>query len=142
MKARANVGPGAPEALPLLPRAANLAAMSRRAINIIAIAGGLLVLGVGVPLLVGQVNSLPGGGALAARADERIVTLQVAGMTCEGCVGAVQAELATTAGVSTAEVRLEQERAYVVVSPDVPDSALTGAVSRAGPGFFARVVLK
>lgn len=116
--------------------------MSRKTLNLIAIVGGLLVLGVGAPMLIEQLRSLPGGEELAARADERIVTLEVAGMTCEGCVGAVQAELVKTEGVSTAEVRLAQERAYVVVAPDVPDSALTGAVSRAGPGFMARVVQK
>lgn len=116
--------------------------MSRKALNLIVIACGLLVLGVGAPLLVGQLRSLPGGADLAARSGERIVTLEVAGMTCEGCVGAVQAELAGVEGVSTVEVRLAQERAYAVVAPDLPDSALTGAVSRAGPGFIARVVQK
>lgn len=101
-----------------------------------------MLLAVGVPLLVGQMRSLPDGGALASRSGERIVTLEVAGMTCEACVGAVKSQLVQTEGVSAADVRLQQERAYVVVDRDVPDSVLTGAVERAGPAFIARVVQK
>jgi copper chaperone CopZ len=116
--------------------------MSRKTLNIGAIVGGLFVLAVGVPLLVGQLRSLPGGEKLAARSGQRIVTLEVTGIDCGGCDRAVRGALAAIEGVSTVEVRSPQERAYVVVALDLPDSALTGAVSRAGPGFIARVVQK
>ena len=49
----------------------------------------------------------------------------------------VKGELITVAGVGTVEVRHQQHRAYVVCDPGVPDSALIGAVSRAGRGFTA-----
>jgi len=39
-------------------------------------------------------------------------------------------------GVSGVEVRRSQGQAVVVCTPGVPDSALTAAVHRAGPGFL------
>jgi len=103
-----------------------------------------LVLAAGVLLgggawLVNQVRTLPGAGTLAARADQRIVTLEVGGMTCGNCAAHVHGGLAAVKGVTTAEVRLDQQRAIVICDRSVPDSALIGAVSRAGPGFMAAV---
>jgi len=91
---------------------------------------------------VREVRSLPGTNALASRSNEKIVTLEVGGMTCQGCAGAVQSKLAALDGVSAADVRLEQDRAYVVCSKTVADSLLTAAVEGAGPAFIARVVPK
>jgi copper chaperone CopZ len=98
-----------------------------------------VALAVGGPWIVRQIRSLPRPVALAARADQRIVTLDVGGMTCAGCAGKVMEELQAVKGVSTAEVRLAQRRAYVVCDRSVPDTALTAAVGRAGPGFLADV---
>ena len=110
--------------------------MKRDLLNAAALAAGLLVLAVGGPVVVRQLAHLP-PRTLAARADERIVTLEVAGMTCSGCASAVQARLAEVAGVSTVTVRYPQRRAYVVCDRAVSDTALVAAVHRAGPGFTA-----
>jgi copper chaperone CopZ len=63
-------------------------------------------------------------------------------MTCEGCAAAVKAQIGMVEGVSTVDVRLEQDRAYVVCARDLPDSALVAAVEGSGPAFIARVVQK
>ena len=114
--------------------------MKREIWNSVAIAVGVVVLAVGGPWLVREVRTLPGPLALAARASQRIVTLEVGGMKCAGCAAAVKGKLAAVAGVSAVEVRLAQQRAYVVCARAVSDTALTGAVGRAGPGFLAGVV--
>jgi copper chaperone CopZ len=116
--------------------------MSRHSLNVVGIVATVLVLAVGGPLLVRELRTLPDARALAGRSGERIVTLEVGGMTCSGCAGKVQAEVAAIEGVSTVSVRLDQARAYVVCEPGVPDSALTAAIEGAGPAFIARVVQK
>lgn len=108
--------------------------------NGVALAVGVLALALGGPWLVGQLRSLPHPARLAARADQRIVTLEVGGMTCTGCARRIESELGATPGVTAADVRVAQDRAYVVCEKSLPDSALLGAVHRAGPGFLAAVV--
>ena len=110
--------------------------MRRDLINIGALVTIVLVLALGGPWLVRQVRSLP-GTKLAARSDQRIVTLEVGGMTCSGCASAVEAKLAEIPGVATVAVRLQQRRAYVVCDRAVADTSLVAAVHRAGPGFLA-----
>jgi copper chaperone CopZ len=110
--------------------------------NVAALVAAVLVAALGGPWLLRQVRSLPSPMALAARAGERVVTLEVAGMTCAMCARNVETEIARVARVSAVEVRLAQERAYVVCAREVPDSALVGAVRRAGPSFMAAVVPK
>ena len=112
--------------------------MKRDILNTAALVVGVLVLAVGGPVMVRQLRSLP-PTSLAARADERIVTLEVAGMTCSGCASSLQARLAGIAGVSTAAVRFQQRRAYVVCGRGVADTTLVAAVAGAGPGFSAAV---
>lgn len=107
--------------------------------NGVALAVGVVALALGGPWLLRQVRSLPGEEALAARAGQRIVTLEVGGMTCGACAAKVHGELASVPGVSAVAVRLKQDRAYVVCSPALPDSALISAVRRAGPGFVAAI---
>ena len=110
--------------------------MRRDILNVVALVAGVVVLAVGGPVMVQQLRALP-PKSLAARAGERIVTLEVTGMTCAGCASSVQARLAGIAGVSTAAVRHRQRRAYVVCGPAVADTTLVAAVARAGPGFSA-----
>lgn len=86
-----------------------------------------------------QMRSLPAASALAARADQRIVTLEVGGMTCSNCAATIQARLSSVPGVSNVAVRYPQHRAYVVCDAAVRDTALTGAIGRAGPGFLAAI---
>jgi copper chaperone CopZ len=113
--------------------------MKSELLNTLVLVAGVLAAAVGGPWLWHQVKSLPGHHALAARAGERIVTLEVGGMTCAGCVAKVEGELAAVQGVSAVEVRLAQDKAFVVCRPSVEDSTLLLAVRRAGPGFAAFV---
>ena len=110
--------------------------------NSAAIAVAILVLATGGPWLWHEVRSLPSHQALAARATEKIVTLEISGMTCSGCAARVHGTLASVPGVSAAEVRLKQDRAIVVCARSLPDSALISAVESAGPSFLAAVVPK
>jgi copper chaperone CopZ len=114
--------------------------MKRDILNVAALVAGVLVLAVGAPVLVQQLRSLP--PTLAARAGERIVTLEVAGMTCGGCASSLEARIAAVAGVSTVAVRYQQRRAYVVCGAAVADSALVGAIAGSGPGFSAVVTAR
>ena len=108
--------------------------------NTVVLVVGVLAAAVLGPWLWREVRDLPGRRALAARANERIVTLDVGGMTCAGCAAKVQGELAAVPGVSAVQVRLGQDRAYVVCARSLADSALVSAVSRAGPNFGASVL--
>ena len=107
-------------------------------LNGLALALAAIAIVAGGPWLVRELRSLP-RGTLAARESQRIVTLEVGGMTCSGCASAVKREISGVEGVSTVDVRLAQKRAYVVCATTVPDTALTAAVHRAGPGFLASV---
>ena len=115
--------------------------MRRDLINIGALVTMVLGLALGGPWLVRQVKSLP-GTALAARSDQRIVTLEVGGMTCSGCASAIEASLSDLPGVATVAVRLHQRRAYVVCDRAVADTSLLAAVHRAGPGFLAALAAR
>jgi copper chaperone CopZ len=97
---------------------------------------------VGLPWLARQVRSLPQSRTLAARSSQKVVTLEVGGMTCGLCAAKVQGGLATLRGVVTVEVRLPEHRAYVVCDRSVADTALTAAVARAGSGFLAAVAAR
>ena len=113
--------------------------MSRELWSGVGLAGAVLVLAVGGPWLVHEVRTLPRPSVLAARADQRVVTLDVGGMTCVGCTAKVKSELTALPGVATVDVRLAQHQAYVVCSKDVSDSSITAAIHRAGPGFLAAI---
>lgn len=116
--------------------------MDRQFLNIAGIVIAVLLLAVGGPLLVRELRTLPDTRALAGRSGEKIVTLEVGGMTCEGCAGTIQSKIAALDGVSAVDVRLEQDRAYVVCDRGVADSTLVAAIEGAGPAFMARVVQK
>jgi copper chaperone CopZ len=111
-------------------------------LNVFAIVVGVVALAIGGPWLFGQIRSLPKATALAARADQRIVTLEVGGMTCQGCAASVQSKLVAVPGVASAAVRFAQRRAYFVCEKDVADTALVAALHRAGPGFLADVTTR
>jgi copper chaperone CopZ len=116
--------------------------MKRGGWNIAALALLIALLGIGGPWFARELRSLPNRGALAARSEQRVVTLEIGGMRCEACAASIHGQLSQIAGVSDVDVRVAQERAYVVCAKQVADSALTGAVGRAGPGFMAAVVRK
>ena len=106
--------------------------------NRVALVLGLVLFAVGGPWLVHEVRSLP-PNTLAGRAGQRVVTLEIAGMTCDACAASVHGRLAQVPGVSTCDVRYHERRAYVVCGRGVADTTLTSAVHRAGPGFLAAV---
>ncbi len=102
-----------------------------------------IVLAAGLaPVLVRELRTLPRPRALAARADDRVVTLEVGGMHCSGCEKAVSRELEAVPGVATVAVRLADQRAVIVCDRAVADSALVAAVLRAGPGFTATPAIR
>ena len=107
--------------------------------NTLALVIGVIAIATVGPWLWREVRDLPGHRALAARANERIVTLEVGGMTCAGCAAKIHGELESLPGVSAVEVRLGQDRAYVVCARTLSDSMLVTAVTRAGPNFGAFV---
>ncbi len=116
--------------------------MNRNAAQIVFVVLAVaLVVAIG-PWVVHELRTLPGAKPLAERSSQRIVTLEVNGMTCAACEASIRAELETTDGVKTCEVRRGQKRAYVVVDAATADSALVAAVGRAGKGFWAQVVAK
>jgi len=114
--------------------------VKRDLLNIAAVVGAVLVLAVGGPWIAREVRVLARQAPLAARADQRIATLAVSGMTCSGCAAAVEKKLAATPGVATASVRHPENRAYVVCERDVADSTLVAVVRNAGKGFDAAPV--
>ncbi len=69
----------------------------------------------------------------SAEQTQLVVTLQVNGMTCAGCVAAVKGALMKVDGVKTAQVSLERNEAVVEYDPakTSPD-ALAKAVTKAG----------
>jgi len=115
--------------------------MKRDILNIAALVATILVLAIGGPVLVRQLRSLP-HATLAARADQRIVTLEVSGMTCSGCARTLESSLARVEGVATVSVRYPQRRAYVVCGPTLADSTLIAAVRGAGGQFAATVAAR
>lgn len=106
--------------------------------NRAALAIVVVVLAIGGPWLARQLESLP-RSAVAGRSEQRIVTLDVTGMTCDMCAAAIRGRLTQVAGVSTVDVRYRERRAFVVCKRTVADTALTAAVQLAGPGFLAAV---
>ena len=111
-------------------------------LNVGAVVAGVLLLAAGGPWLAGELRSLPHPARLAARGGERIVTLDVGGMTCKACAGAVKGRLDEVPGVHTVDVRLGERRAYVVCDRAVADTSLTAAVHLAGGGFSAEVATR
>jgi len=60
------------------------------------------------------------------------ITLNLAGMTCAGCVASVEKALRNVSGVSSATVNLATNRALVELQPQVPVQSLITAVQNAG----------
>jgi copper chaperone CopZ len=79
----------------------------------------------------------PTASAIAAT---RVVTLEVGGMVCATCVAKVQGRLSEVPGVRDVRVSLADQRAEVRCDAEVPDTALTAAVRRAGADYVGWVV--
>ena len=61
---------------------------------------------------------------------QKIVSIE--GMSCAHCTGAVKKVLSALEGVTDVQVSLEDKRAVVTMSADVPDDALAAAVTEEG----------
>ena len=68
---------------------------------------------------------------------EMIKTIKVEGMMCNHCKAHVEQALKAVAGVKSAEASLEDKKASVVLSEDVPVGKLVEAVIAAGYGAEA-----
>lgn len=113
--------------------------MKSDGLNVAALVVGVLLVAGGGPWLASELRSIPHPVHLATRSEERVVTLDVGGMTCKACAGAVKGQLSAVPGVRVVDVRLGERRAYVVCDRSVVDTTLTAAVHLAGGGFSAEV---
>ena len=59
-------------------------------------------------------------------------TLDIQGMTCEGCASGLQAALSKVPGATSASVSYQEGRARIAAGSSVTDEILRGAVSEAG----------
>ncbi|MGD2217837.1 MAG: heavy metal-associated domain-containing protein [Gemmatimonadales bacterium] len=62
----------------------------------------------------------------------RTVTLNVTGMSCDGCVNSVKSALSQLEGVHGADVSLDDKKAILEVEETVDATDLVGAVETAG----------
>ena len=70
----------------------------------------------------------------------RLVTIEVGGMTCAGCVDKIQGELSRVPGVKRVEVSLGRRRAAVLCDGSIADTTLVAAVRRAGPQYLGLIL--
>jgi Cu+-exporting ATPase len=104
----------------------------------------VLLLAVGGPVLIQKLRGpAPLPGSVAAQelaAGQKRLTLRVSGMMCANCVQTITDALEATPGVVSSDVDLDAGRADVLCEKAVADSALTGAVARAGQDYSATVL--
>jgi uncharacterized membrane protein YraQ (UPF0718 family)/copper chaperone CopZ len=53
------------------------------------------------------------GDEMSSEADQKVLELKIDGMRCNGCVTSVQRALSEISGVTEAEVRLDEKRAFI-----------------------------
>lgn len=61
----------------------------------------------------------------------KTITLNVTGMSCEGCANSVKSALSQVAGVQVADVNLAEKKAVLEVEDTVEATDLVGAVEAA-----------
>ncbi|UCC83145.1 MAG: cation transporter [Gemmatimonadota bacterium] len=62
----------------------------------------------------------------------KTITLNVTGMSCEGCANSVKSALSQVAGVEVADVYLAEKKAVLEVEDTVEATDLVGTVEAAG----------
>jgi copper chaperone len=62
----------------------------------------------------------------------KTITLNVTGMSCEGCANSVKSALSQVGGVHATEVSLDEKQAVLEVEDGVQAADLVGAVTAAG----------
>jgi len=84
-------------------------------------------------LLTGQLLPEASAASSEGPANPKTVTLQVQGMTCEGCAAMIEGALSKTKGVQTARVSFKGQRAGIQFDPaQVDEKELIAAVEKAG----------
>lgn len=85
------------------------------------------------PYYVGSGASADESGAELAAFEGGTIELDVGGMTCDGCAGIIQGELARVPGVEGADVSYDEGKAIVVVGQDGPsEEEIIQVIARAG----------
>jgi mercuric ion transport protein len=85
-------------------------------------------------------RSAPQRAPIAMAAADRVVVLDVDGMTCVDCEAEIQHELEREPGVRQAQVSFEARRATIALARHIPSEKLTAAVARAG--YRARIAAR
>ena len=85
------------------------------------------------PYYVGSGASADESGTELAAFEGGTIELDVGGMTCDGCAGIIQGELAKVPGVDGADVSYDEGKAYVVVGQDGPsEEEIIQVIAKAG----------
>lgn len=79
--------------------------------------------------------------AIEAFAADKTITVQVKGLSCPICAGAVEKQIKKIPGVKSVKIHLSQGRATVVADETVPNEKFIEAVTEAGftPGDIEKV---
>ena len=89
-----------------------------------------LISAIAVVFMLAAPTLLP---ALDSEEGTEKTTISVNGMTCGGCVGAVQVQLKRTAGVKDYEVSLDKEEAVVSYDPtETTPEKIAASITEAG----------
>ena len=67
-----------------------------------------------------------------AYAADKIVTLEVKGMSCPICAGAVEKQVKKVPGVKSVKIHLSKGQAVIVADESVSNESLTKAVEESG----------
>jgi copper chaperone CopZ len=110
--------------------------------RIASVAACIAILGLAAATWVQHRPAAAHVNAALASAPKRHVELEVGGMVCDDCVRKVGTQLRAVPGVVAVDVELAQQRAHITCAADVPDSALTAAVRRAGHDYLGLVLTK
>lgn len=82
-------------------------------------------------------------GPIALAAD-KTVTLEVKGMSCPICAGAVEKQVKKVPGVKSVKIHLSKGRAVIIADESVSNESLEKAVEEAGftPGDIEKLEVK
>jgi len=68
----------------------------------------------------------------AAFAADKTLTLQVKGLSCPICAGAVEKQMKKISGVKSVKIHLSKGQATIIADESVPNESLLSAVEEAG----------
>lgn len=117
-----------------MPRDLPRIALAVSSVLLLTVAGSWLAARARVPPTARESRAVPSPGP-----GERLVTLEVDGMTCGGCASRLADELRAVPGVAACDVSASTGRAVVACAGSVREASLLAAVTRAGAGFTASI---